>query len=82
MCTLYNANRKPRYTTNLTMEESETTEQLFQSEDLKRLLKETLQTISEIVYNDMYPYIWFICIYHVFLIFITTVSLVMILRKR
>jgi hypothetical protein len=63
------------------MEDDETL-QLFQAEDLKRLLREALTSISEIVYNEMYPYIWLICLYHVFLIFITTVSLVMILRKR
>jgi hypothetical protein len=60
----------------------EDTNDLFLTEDLKRLFKETLKTMTDILYQEMYPYIWLLCLYHVFLIFITTISLVMILRKR
>ena len=55
---------------------------LFEQEDIQRFIKEVLQSVSDIVYNEMYPYVWFICFYHVFLIFIIMANLVILLRKK
>lgn len=50
----------------------------FQKEDIKRCLKDVIKPIVNIVYNELYPYLWFICLYHVFLIFITLVNLILL----
>ena len=52
----------------------------FQSEDIKKYLKQTIGNIVHIIYNEMYIYVWFICFYHVFLIFIVLANLFLLLR--
>lgn len=54
--------------------------EFFQSEDMKRDVKLVLQPMFGMVYNELYPYLWFLCIYHVFLIFIVLANLVLLLR--
>ena len=56
--------------------------ELFQKEDMKRFVKEILTSVADIVYNEMYVYVWFICFYHVFLIFIILANLMILLRKK
>ncbi len=60
----------------------ETCIQFFQSEDIKRDFKEMIRPIVGIMYNDIYPYLWLICIYNVFLIFIVLANLVLLLRLK
>jgi len=55
--------------------------EFFQSEDMKRDVKLVLQPMFGMVYNELYPYLWFLCIYHVFLIFIVLANLVLLLRR-
>jgi len=52
----------------------------FKNEDIRKNIKEVLTPISNLVYNEIYPYIWFICIYHVILIFIVLVNLYLLIR--
>jgi hypothetical protein len=52
----------------------------FQSEDIKKYMKETIRSIVLIIYNEMYFYVWLICFYHVFLIFIVLANLFILLR--
>ena len=56
--------------------------EFFQKEDIKRYLKEILRPIVHIIYNEVYPYIWFICIYNVFLIFLTLANFMLLLWIR
>ena len=56
--------------------------ELFQKEDMKRVIKDILLSVSTIVYNEMYLYVWFICFYHVFLVFVLLANLVILLRKK
>ena len=56
--------------------------EMFQKEDMKRFIKDILKNVSTIVYNEMYLYVWFICFYHVFLIFVLLANLVILLRKK
>jgi len=56
--------------------------EFFQSEDMKRDVKAVLQPMFGMVYNELYPYLWFLCIYHVFLIFLVVANLVLLLRGR
>ena len=58
----------------------ETCIQFFQNEDIKRDFKEILRPVVGIVYNEVYPYLWMICIYNVFLIFIIMANLFLLLR--
>ena len=54
--------------------------EFFQKEDIKRCMKDVVKPIVNIVYNEIYPYLWFICLYHVLLIFITLVNLILLTR--
>jgi hypothetical protein len=58
----------------------ETCIQFFQNEDIKRDFKEMMRPVVGIIYNEIYPYIWFICIYHVFIIFIVVTILVLLIQ--
>jgi hypothetical protein len=60
----------------------ETCIQFFQNEDIKRDFKEMMRPVVGIIYNEIYPYIWFICIYHVFIIFIIVTILVLLINYR
>jgi len=54
--------------------------EFFQSSDIKRDVKAIIQPIVGIIYNEVYPYLWFLCIYNVFLIFIVLANLILLLR--
>jgi membrane-anchored protein YejM (alkaline phosphatase superfamily) len=41
----------------------------FQNDDMKKYIKEILKPVAQIVYDEIYIYIWIICIYNVFLFF-------------
>jgi len=52
----------------------------FKSEDIKRDVREVIQSIYGMIYNEWYPYLWLICIYHVILIFIILANFIWIVR--
>jgi len=53
----------------------------FKRDDSRRYLKETIiHPVGNIIYNEIYIYLWMICLYHVFLIFIVLVNLYLVLR--
>jgi hypothetical protein len=54
--------------------------EFFQNEDIHKDVKEMLKPIVQILYNEMYFYILFICIYNVFLIFIVLANLFLLMR--
>jgi hypothetical protein len=54
--------------------------EFFQSEDIKRDVKEIIKPIVGIIYNETYPYLWFICIYNVFLLFIVLANIFLLLQ--
>lgn len=47
---------------------------------LKTDLKEFIKPVVNIVYNEIYIYIWLICFYNVFLFFLVLANLFLILR--
>lgn len=55
--------------------------EFFKNEDIKRDVKEVIKPIGLIIYNELYVYIWFICIYNVFLIFIVLAILYLLIRR-
>jgi hypothetical protein len=58
----------------------ETCIEFLQNEDIKKDVKAIIRPIVGIMYNEMYPYLWLLCIYNVFLIFIILANLVLLLR--
>lgn len=54
--------------------------QFFQSEDVKKYIKQTIHEIGLIIYNEMYLYVWFICLYHVFLIFMVLANFYVLMK--
>ena len=46
--------------------------ELLKNEDTRRDIHDILLCISDIVYNELQGYIWLICIYTIFLIFLTS----------
>jgi hypothetical protein len=52
----------------------------FQKEDIKLCIKEFLRPIVIIIYNEIYPYLWLICLYNVFLFIITLANLYLLTR--
>ncbi len=52
----------------------------MQSEDIKRDLYSIIQPIYTNIYNEMYPYLWFICIYIVILTFIILANLILLVQ--
>jgi len=52
----------------------------IKSEDIKRDLYSVVQPVYTNIYNELYPYLWFICIYIVIITFIILVNLVLLIR--
>jgi len=52
----------------------------LKNEDIRKDVKEILKPFVNLIYNELYLYIWFICFYNVFLIFIILVNLFLLLR--
>lgn len=56
--------------------------EFFKNEDIKRDVKEMVRPIFTMIYNEIYVYIWLICIYHVFFIFIILANFYLLLSWR
>lgn len=54
--------------------------EFFQREDMRKNIKEVIKPIVNIIYNEMYYYVWVVCLYNVFLIFIILVNLFLLLK--
>jgi hypothetical protein len=54
--------------------------EFFQNEDIRKDVKEIVKPIVYIVYNEVYFYILFICIYNVILIFVVLANLFLLIR--
>ena len=52
----------------------------FKNEDIKRDVKDIIRPIGTILYNEIYIYLWLICIYHIFFIFIVLANLFLLLK--
>jgi len=54
--------------------------EFLKNEDIKRDIKDVIKPVVNILYNEVYPYILFICVYNVFLIFIILANLFLLLQ--
>jgi len=53
----------------------------FAGEDIQRDIKAIVKTMGVGLYNELYMYIWFICIYNVLLLFLVCVNLFLLYRS-
>ena len=53
---------------------------LFQSADIKKYVKVAATQLGTMIYNELYIYLWFICIYNVILIFLVLANLLLLIR--
>ena len=54
--------------------------EFFKSEDSKKNMKEIIKPIGQMIYNEIYIYLWLLCFYHVFFIFIVLANLFLLLK--
>ena len=52
----------------------------FLDENIQQSIKKGLRSMTQILYNEMYVYIWFICIYHVLLVVIVLTNLILLVK--
>jgi hypothetical protein len=53
--------------------------ELFKNEDIKRDIRLVIQPLAAFIYNELYLYIWFICLYHIFIILVVLAILYVVL---
>ena len=51
----------------------------LETASFKKQIKNAIQPIGKLIYNEIYVYIWFICIYNVFLLFLVLTNLFLLL---
>jgi hypothetical protein len=54
--------------------------EFLKTEEAKLYVKDMLSPFVKVVYNEIYPYIWMICLYHVFLIFMVILNLYILIH--
>jgi hypothetical protein len=54
--------------------------EFFKSEDIKRDVREMIKPVVNIIYNEIYVYLWMLCFYHIFFIFIVLANLFLLLK--
>jgi len=50
--------------------------EFFQNEDIRKDVKEIMKPLVNIIYNEIYLYLWLLCFYNLFLFFIILAILV------
>ena len=53
--------------------------EFLKSEDIKRDLHDIIKPVVNIVYNELYLYLWVICFYNIFLFFLILANLYLLL---
>lgn len=54
--------------------------EFFQNEDIRKDVREIIKPIVDIIYNEIYIYVWCICFFNVFLMFIILANLFILLH--
>jgi hypothetical protein len=54
--------------------------EFFKNEDIKRDVKDVIQPIVSFIYDEIYVYIWLICLYNIFFILIVLAILYLIIQ--
>lgn len=53
---------------------------IIQSEILKRYTQDLMKPVTSNIYNYIYPYVWIICAYSIFLFILTLANLFLLLK--
>ena len=53
---------------------------IIQSEILKRYTQDLMKPVTSNIYNYIYPYVWVICAYSIFLFILTLANLLLLLK--
>jgi uncharacterized membrane protein YdbT with pleckstrin-like domain len=53
---------------------------IFKNEDIKRDVKEVIKPVVSFIYDEIYVYLWFICLYNVFFILIVLAILYLLIQ--
>ena len=56
--------------------------ELLDKQDIQSQIKSVVSPIGTMIYNELYIYIWFICIYNVFLFLIVVLNLYLLISGR
>jgi hypothetical protein len=54
--------------------------EILESGEFKKHVKNVVQPLGTMLYNELYIYIWFICIYNVFLIFLVVTNFILVIH--
>lgn len=54
--------------------------EMFDKNEVQSQIKSVVAPIGTMIYNELYIYIWFICIYNVFLFLIVVLNFYLLLR--
>jgi hypothetical protein len=54
--------------------------EFFKNEDIKRDVKDIIKPVVSFIYDEIYVYIWFICLYNVFFILIVLAILYLMIQ--
>lgn len=57
-----------------------TPEMEFLDENIQHGIKKGLRSMTQILYNELYVYVWFICIYHVILVILLLTNLILLIK--
>jgi hypothetical protein len=52
----------------------------FLDDNIQQGIKKGVRSMTHILYNEMYVYVWFICIYHVILVILVLTNLVLLIK--
>ena len=52
----------------------------LKNEDIQRNFRKAGGTVAAAIYNEMYVYIWFICVYNIFLLVVVVINLYLLIR--
>jgi hypothetical protein len=52
----------------------------LKNEDIQRNFRKASNLVVTAIYNDIYGYIWFICIYNIFLLIIVVINLYVLIQ--
>jgi len=52
----------------------------LKNEDIQRNFRKASGVVVTAIYNEMYIYIWFICIYNIFLLIVVVINLYLLVK--
>ena len=52
----------------------------LKNEDIQRNFRKASGAVATAIYNEMYVYIWFICVYNIFLLIVVVINLYLLVK--